>query len=234
MALIKIATTLFIQWRFWESVKNLVLSPFNATIELILFMLVIPFFVNLLIFWVTDNFLMRHDHQQHKRSFLINYVSKINKNPSNGFTNGTAPATNGNASIQTNGKLTTRNLYERAKEYCTSRLVDIDNFSTFNQIDKQRRFNELIDNDSESDALLSGDERFDVEFTDDDCVALEPRDPRLNSWNHSIHHLNTTTITQSHIIYAYTQNLWCTHLMIVLSLIHHQLTSHHQSTSKQS
>lgn len=182
MALVKIATTLFIQWRFWESVKNLVLSPFsNATIELTLFMLVIPFFVNLLIFWVTDNFLMRHDHHQHKRSFLINYVSKINKNgATNGFNNGNAPATNGNLSNHTNGKFTTRNLYERAKDYCTSRF-DIDNFNKLNQIDKQRRFNELIDNDSESDALLSGDERFDVDFTDDDCVALEPRDPRTNS-----------------------------------------------------
>ncbi|XP_055321064.1 store-operated calcium entry regulator STIMATE-like isoform X2 [Sitodiplosis mosellana] len=130
MALVKIATTLFIQWKFWEGVKNLVLSPFsNATLEITLVMLVIPFFVNLLIFWVTDNFLMRHDHQQHKRSFLINYVSKLNKHQTNGFTNGTnAPQyANGNGSLNANG-----------------------------------------------------DERFDVEFTDDDCVALEPRDPRLN------------------------------------------------------
>lgn len=188
MALVKLATTLFIQWRFWDSVKDLVLSPFsNAVIELTLFMLVIPFFVNLLIFWVTDNFLMRHDHHQHKRSFLINYVSKLNKNPTNGFTtNGNAAAANTNgSSINANGKFRNGNLYARAKEYCTNRL-NIDNFSKPNHINNNnnnnnRRFNELIDNDSESDALLSGDERFDIEFTDDDCVALEPRDPRLNS-----------------------------------------------------
>lgn len=181
MALVKIATTLFIQWRFWESVKDLVLSPFsNPTIELTLFMLVIPFFVNLLIFWVTDNFLMRHDQHQHKRSFLINYVSKMGKNQSNGFTNGMSPAANGNGSIHTNGKFGQPSLFARAKQYCTSRL-DSNRFSKIEQFQPQRRFNELIDNDSESDALLSGDERFDVEFTDDDCVALEPRDPRLNS-----------------------------------------------------
>lgn len=182
MALVKLSTTLFIQWRFWDNVKNLVLTPFsNETIELILFMLVIPFFVNLLIFWVTDNFLMRHDHHQHKNSFLINYVSKLKKNPTNGFpTNGTAATTNGNGSINTNGKFGNGNLFERAKEYCTNRL-NIDNLN-HNNNNKHHRFNELIDNDSESDALLSGDERFDIEFTDDDCVALEPRDPRLNSY----------------------------------------------------
>lgn len=186
MALVKIATTLFIQWKFWEGVKNLLLSPFSSgTLEVTLVILVIPFFVNLLIFWVTDNFLMRHDHHQHKRSFLINYVSKLNsKNQTNGFTNGIAPPyANGNGSIHTNGKASS--LFERAKQYCSNRIDNIDSsYSKFDQIDKPtRRYNELIDNDSESDALLTGDERFDVEFTDDDCVALEPRsprDPRLN------------------------------------------------------
>lgn len=182
MGLVKIAITLFIQWKFWESVKNLVLLPFsNATIELTMFMLVIPFFVNLLIFWVTDNFLMRHDHHQNNRSFLINYVSKLNKTQTNGFTNGGNGATaNGNTSINTNGKLTTRNLLACAKHYCIGRL-DIDSFNKINSNNKLNRFNELIDIDSESDALLSGDERFDVDFMDDDCVALEPRDSRLNS-----------------------------------------------------
>lgn len=181
MALIKISTTLLIQWKFWESVKNLVLSPFsNANIELILFMLVIPFFVNLLIFWVTDNFLMRHDHHQHKRSFFVNYVNKLNKNQSNGFSsNGHGPAANGNGSINANGKFAHGNLLERAKNYCSSRL-DNDSYNMYMKHDKQNRFNELIDNDSESDALLSGDERFDVDFMDDDCVALEPRDLRSN------------------------------------------------------
>lgn len=168
MALVKIATTLFIQWKFWEGVKNLVLSPFsNATLEITLVILVIPFFVNLLIFWVTDNFLMRHDHHQNKRSFLINYVSKLNKMQTNGFTNGNTPYyANGNGTINTNGKFGQSNLFERAKHINSS-------YSKFDQIDRSsRRYNELID-DSESDALLTGDERYDVEFTDDDCVALE-------------------------------------------------------------
>lgn len=76
MVLIKILTTLFLQLDFWNSVKDLVLLPFsNPTFELVLIMLVIPFFVNLLMFWVTDNFLMRHEHLKSK-SFLINYVDR--------------------------------------------------------------------------------------------------------------------------------------------------------------
>lgn len=75
MVLIKILTTLVIQLDFWNNVKDLVLMPFSPTIELVLIMLVIPFFVNLLMFWVTDNFLMRHEHHKTK-SFLINYVDK--------------------------------------------------------------------------------------------------------------------------------------------------------------
>lgn len=154
-------------------------------------MLVIPFVVNLLIFWVTDNFLMRHDQHQHKRSFLINYVSnKMGKGgQANGFHNGNATMTaTGNASTTTNninGKFATRHLYERAKQYCSQSLDNIDNSlsSKLNQMEKSHRFKHFDNNDeSESDALLSGDERcFDVEFTDDDCVALEPRGPHMNS-----------------------------------------------------
>ncbi|XP_055594564.1 store-operated calcium entry regulator STIMATE-like [Uranotaenia lowii] len=61
MAIVKLITTLFIQLDVWDNVKNFVLSPFkDPRIELAVVMLVIPFFVNILIFWVTDNFLMRH------------------------------------------------------------------------------------------------------------------------------------------------------------------------------
>lgn len=80
MVIIKLITTLFIQMDFWNGVRDLVLSPFDsAKVELFMVMLVIPFFVNvrqqngfylnkmikllllqILIFWVTDNFLMRH------------------------------------------------------------------------------------------------------------------------------------------------------------------------------
>lgn len=50
----------------WNSVKNVILSPFkNQKLELVVVMLIIPFFVNVLLFWVTDNFLMRN-----KKHFL--------------------------------------------------------------------------------------------------------------------------------------------------------------------
>lgn len=66
MTIVKLLTTLIIQMHMWNDVKNLILSPFkNEKIEVIMVMLVIPFFVNVLLFWVTDNFLMRN-----KKHFL--------------------------------------------------------------------------------------------------------------------------------------------------------------------
>lgn len=66
MVIVKILTTLIIQMDYWNEVKNLILSPFkNPKVELIVVMLIIPFFVNVLLFWVTDNFLMRN-----KKHFL--------------------------------------------------------------------------------------------------------------------------------------------------------------------
>lgn len=62
MAIVKLITTMVIQLDFWDNVKNFVLSPFaDPRIELAVVMLIIPFFVNIFIFWVTDNFLMRHN-----------------------------------------------------------------------------------------------------------------------------------------------------------------------------
>lgn len=61
MIIVKLLTTLIIQMDYWNEVKNLILSPFkNPKLELIVVMLIIPFFVNVLLFWVTDNFLMRN------------------------------------------------------------------------------------------------------------------------------------------------------------------------------
>lgn len=180
MAIIKLLTTLLIQWKFWESVKQLVLTPFsNATVELILFMLVIPFFVNLLIFWVTDNFLMRHEHHQHRRSFLIKYVDKFSRN--GGQSNGNAGTIHHNGGVNMgNGKFGSNRstLLERAQIYCSQKLnrrfSENEHFYTFTENDLNCNFNEFHENnDSESDALISGDERFDVELTDDDCVALD-------------------------------------------------------------
>lgn len=66
MVIVKLLTTLLIQMDAWDDVKNMILSPFkNPKVELIVVMLIIPFFVNVLLFWVTDNFLMRN-----KKHFL--------------------------------------------------------------------------------------------------------------------------------------------------------------------
>ena len=47
MVVVKLITTLIIQFDVWDNVKNFVLSPFrDPRIELAVVMLVIPFFVN--------------------------------------------------------------------------------------------------------------------------------------------------------------------------------------------
>lgn len=152
MALIKLLTSLFLQFEFWSRVKDLVLAPFsNETIELALFMLVIPFFVNLLIFWVTDNFLMRHDH--HKKSMLINYVS-----------NG-GPMRNGGAGL--NGKSDLKMLLKRSM--IRSNFID-------NHTSSDSNGNSMIISDSELEQLISGDENFDCDDVDvfvGDRIALE-------------------------------------------------------------
>jgi STIMATE family len=75
MVIVKLLTTLIIQMDYWNDVKNLILSPFkNPKLELILVMLIIPFFVNVLLFWVTDNFLMRN-----KKHFLGHLPLRTNQ-----------------------------------------------------------------------------------------------------------------------------------------------------------
>ncbi|KAI4466447.1 vacuolar membrane protein [Holotrichia oblita] len=65
MVIVKTTITLFMQLDFWEKVKDFILSPINnPKVELAFVMLIIPFFVNILMFWVTDNFLM---HRNRKR-----------------------------------------------------------------------------------------------------------------------------------------------------------------------
>lgn len=163
MALVKLLTSLFIQLEFWSSVKDLVLWPFsNPTIELALIMLVIPFFVNLLIFWVTDNFLMRHDH--HKKSMLINYVN-------NGGT-----ASNGAAGL--NGKSDLTTLLKRSAK--RSPLIE-NNSSNSSSIGSL-----LKHSDTELDKLISGDENFDiddVEMFGGDRIALEKFGQGIGSSN---------------------------------------------------
>lgn len=72
MMIVKLLTTLIIQMDMWNSVKKAILSPFkNQKVEVIIVMLIIPFFVNVLIFWITDNFLMRN-----KKHFLGHHQLK--------------------------------------------------------------------------------------------------------------------------------------------------------------
>ncbi|CAB3382004.1 Hypothetical predicted protein [Cloeon dipterum] len=61
MVVEKVFITLLVQFKFWEGVSKLILAPVgNPKVEVTLVMLIIPFFVNILMFWVTDNFLMHH------------------------------------------------------------------------------------------------------------------------------------------------------------------------------
>ncbi|EFA05999.1 store-operated calcium entry regulator STIMATE [Tribolium castaneum] len=65
MAIVKVSITLFMQLDFWDGVKDFILSPINnPKVELAFVMLIIPFFVNMLMFWVTDNFLMHKSHSK--------------------------------------------------------------------------------------------------------------------------------------------------------------------------
>lgn len=56
----KIVITLMMEFRFWHHVREIILSPItNPKLEVTIVMLIIPFFMNTLIFWVVDNFTMR-------------------------------------------------------------------------------------------------------------------------------------------------------------------------------
>ncbi|XP_078595037.1 store-operated calcium entry regulator STIMATE-like [Branchiostoma floridae x Branchiostoma japonicum] len=56
----KCAVALFVQLPFWDDVRKFILSPIHdPKVELAIVMLIIPFIINALMFWVVDNFLMR-------------------------------------------------------------------------------------------------------------------------------------------------------------------------------
>ncbi|XP_013775303.1 store-operated calcium entry regulator STIMATE-like isoform X1 [Limulus polyphemus] len=62
----KLLITLLIQLRFWKSVRAFIMSPItNAKVEVAIVVLIIPFIINVIMFWVTDNFLM-HKHGRWK------------------------------------------------------------------------------------------------------------------------------------------------------------------------
>ncbi|MPC15186.1 Store-operated calcium entry regulator STIMATE [Portunus trituberculatus] len=59
MVVEKIIITGLLALQFWASVRELILAPITSPqARVVIVVLVIPFFVNALIFWVTDNFLM--------------------------------------------------------------------------------------------------------------------------------------------------------------------------------
>lgn len=54
----KIAVTILLQLHFWEEVQNFLLWPIpSPKLEVVFVVLIIPFLVNVVIFWVTDNLL---------------------------------------------------------------------------------------------------------------------------------------------------------------------------------
>ncbi|KAF2897666.1 hypothetical protein ILUMI_08507 [Ignelater luminosus] len=68
MVIVKTCITLLMQLNFWEGVRDFILSPIdNPKVELAFVMLIIPFFVNILMFWVTDNFLMHRKSRTKSR-----------------------------------------------------------------------------------------------------------------------------------------------------------------------
>lgn len=68
----KIVITLLLWFDFWDHIRALLLWPIskflNRQMEIIIVVLVIPFFVNVLMFWVTDNFLIMHRIRQQKHN----------------------------------------------------------------------------------------------------------------------------------------------------------------------
>lgn len=56
---VKLVITLLMQLHFWMNVSRFILSPItNPQTELAIVMLIIPFFINALMFWITDDILM--------------------------------------------------------------------------------------------------------------------------------------------------------------------------------
>ncbi|XP_075214883.1 store-operated calcium entry regulator STIMATE-like [Lycorma delicatula] len=75
MFTMKIIITLLMQFSFWENVRDLMLSPItNEYLELALVMLIIPLFVNSLMFWVIDDFLMKRTVEAKRQKGLLQTV----------------------------------------------------------------------------------------------------------------------------------------------------------------
>lgn len=78
MVFVKLCIVAFMQLQFMSKVKEIILSPIkNPKVEITLVILIIPFFVNILKFWLTDNFLMYTDGK--RQTFLYTILNFINK-----------------------------------------------------------------------------------------------------------------------------------------------------------
>ncbi|RWS10089.1 transmembrane protein 110-like protein [Dinothrombium tinctorium] len=71
MAIEKIFITAILQLQFWDQVRDLLLWPIpSPQLELVIVMLIIPFIVNVFIFWVTDNILIMHRFHHSKEELV--------------------------------------------------------------------------------------------------------------------------------------------------------------------
>ena len=103
MVVAKILITILIQLEFWDKVRDLILAPIkDPKVATTVVLLVIPFFVNVslsysfhettsfnfsfifqvMMFWVTDNFLMKKPRRTVGRKHAVRY-QRVNQNPIN-------------------------------------------------------------------------------------------------------------------------------------------------------
>lgn len=71
MVIEKILMTFLIQWDIWNKVRQFIIPNTDPRLELTIVMLIIPFIVNVIMFWVVDNFLM-HKRKKIEDGDLIN------------------------------------------------------------------------------------------------------------------------------------------------------------------
>ncbi len=85
----KLVITLLLLFNFWDNIRNLLLWPIskflNLEMELFLVILVIPFIVNVFMFWVTDNFLIMHRVRQLKHNNDIILCSAVQQTQPNDY-----------------------------------------------------------------------------------------------------------------------------------------------------
>jgi len=83
MVVAKILITILIQLEFWDKVRDLILAPIkDPKVATTVVLLVIPFFFNVMMFWVTDNFLMKKPRRTVGRKHAVRY-QRVNQNPIN-------------------------------------------------------------------------------------------------------------------------------------------------------